>query len=183
MTLNGGETWSPWYNQPTAQLYHIAADANFPYRVAAGSRKPDPPVSRRAATTARFRSATGCLWAWMNTATLGGLDPTSCTAGECHAIRLPDRADLDRRAGRRTRKRGWHERADLPSSSHAPSGLFRSGRAAAPFGNNYLWKTTDGGMTWTRISDDLTRKSHDAPRVSGRYASEGSRSSSTTARA
>ena len=23
VTVNGGETWSSWYNQPTAQLYHV----------------------------------------------------------------------------------------------------------------------------------------------------------------
>ena len=22
VTVNGGETWSSWYNQPTAQMYH-----------------------------------------------------------------------------------------------------------------------------------------------------------------
>ena len=38
------------------------------------------------------------------------------------------------------------------------------------FGNNYLWKTIDGGITWTRISDDLTRKTHDAPPSIGPYA-------------
>jgi hypothetical protein len=33
VTVNGGETWSSWYNQPTAQLYHVAADFRFPYWV------------------------------------------------------------------------------------------------------------------------------------------------------
>ncbi len=33
VTLNDGETWSSWYNQPTAQMYHISADASFPFRV------------------------------------------------------------------------------------------------------------------------------------------------------
>jgi hypothetical protein len=37
------------------------------------------------------------------------------------------------------------------------------------FGNNYLWKTIDGGITWTRISDDLTRKTRDAPKSIGAY--------------
>ena len=23
ITVNGGETWSSWFNQPTAQLYHV----------------------------------------------------------------------------------------------------------------------------------------------------------------
>src|SRR5438034_10745135 len=33
ITVNGGKTWSSWYNQPTAQFYHVAVDNQFPYRV------------------------------------------------------------------------------------------------------------------------------------------------------
>jgi photosystem II stability/assembly factor-like uncharacterized protein len=39
------------------------------------------------------------------------------------------------------------------------------------FGNNFLWKTTDGGITWRRISGDLTRRAHDAPPSIGTYTS------------
>ena len=31
VSVDGGVTWRPWYNQPTAQIYHIAADNRFPY--------------------------------------------------------------------------------------------------------------------------------------------------------
>jgi photosystem II stability/assembly factor-like uncharacterized protein len=33
ISLNGGKTWSTWYNQPTAQLYHLATDNDFLYHV------------------------------------------------------------------------------------------------------------------------------------------------------
>src|SRR3989442_5252733 len=33
VSLDGGRTWSSWYNQPTAQFYHVATDNAFPYRV------------------------------------------------------------------------------------------------------------------------------------------------------
>src|SRR2546429_4808452 len=33
VSVNGGETWSSWYNQPTAQLYHVTTDNRFPYWV------------------------------------------------------------------------------------------------------------------------------------------------------
>src|SRR4051812_9603908 len=36
ISINGGETWSCWYNQPTAQVYHVAADNAFPYRLCSG---------------------------------------------------------------------------------------------------------------------------------------------------
>ena len=31
VSVDGGQTWSTWYNQPTAQIYHVAADNRFPY--------------------------------------------------------------------------------------------------------------------------------------------------------
>jgi photosystem II stability/assembly factor-like uncharacterized protein len=37
------------------------------------------------------------------------------------------------------------------------------------YGTNVLWKTMDGGITWTRISQDLTRKHHDVPQSVGKY--------------
>jgi len=33
ISVNRGETWSTWYNQPTAQLYHVITDNKFPYSV------------------------------------------------------------------------------------------------------------------------------------------------------
>src|SRR5215471_2050056 len=38
VTLNGGQTWSSWYTQPTAALYHVMADNAFPYRVCGGQQ-------------------------------------------------------------------------------------------------------------------------------------------------
>jgi photosystem II stability/assembly factor-like uncharacterized protein len=38
VTVDKGATWSSWYNQPTAQLYHLAADDRFPYRVYSGQQ-------------------------------------------------------------------------------------------------------------------------------------------------
>ncbi|MGH8377489.1 MAG: WD40/YVTN/BNR-like repeat-containing protein, partial [Gammaproteobacteria bacterium] len=39
ITVNGGQSWSSWYNQPTAQMYHAAADNAFPYRVCSGQQE------------------------------------------------------------------------------------------------------------------------------------------------
>ncbi len=38
VTVNGGTTWSSWYNQPTGQFYHLAADNRFPYRIYSGQQ-------------------------------------------------------------------------------------------------------------------------------------------------
>ncbi|PYR54752.1 MAG: glycoside hydrolase, partial [Acidobacteria bacterium] len=39
VTVNGGESWSSWYNQPTAQFYHVSTDSAFPYRVCGGQQE------------------------------------------------------------------------------------------------------------------------------------------------
>ncbi len=39
VTVNGGDTWSSWYNQPTAQFYHVSTDNAFPYRVCGGQQE------------------------------------------------------------------------------------------------------------------------------------------------
>ena len=39
ITVNGGESWTSWYNQPTAQFYHVSTDNAFPYRVCGGQQE------------------------------------------------------------------------------------------------------------------------------------------------
>ena len=39
ITVNGGQTWSSWYNQPTAQFYHVITDNQFPYWVYGGQQE------------------------------------------------------------------------------------------------------------------------------------------------
>ncbi|MBI3447526.1 MAG: hypothetical protein HY049_01205 [Acidobacteria bacterium] len=38
VTLNGGETWSSWYNQPTGQFYRLGLDDRFPYWIYSGQQ-------------------------------------------------------------------------------------------------------------------------------------------------
>jgi photosystem II stability/assembly factor-like uncharacterized protein len=33
ISLDRGQTWTTWYNQPTAQLYHVTTDHAFPYSI------------------------------------------------------------------------------------------------------------------------------------------------------
>ena len=38
VSVNGGQSWSDWYNQPTGQFYHLAADNRFPYWIYSGQQ-------------------------------------------------------------------------------------------------------------------------------------------------
>jgi hypothetical protein len=51
ITVNDGETWSSWYNQGTAQFYHVTADNAWPYRVCGGQQESG------SACVAKIRSA------------------------------------------------------------------------------------------------------------------------------
>src|SRR6267378_7784034 len=39
ISVNGGQAWSSWYNQPTAQFYHVITDNQFPYWVYGGQQE------------------------------------------------------------------------------------------------------------------------------------------------
>jgi len=70
ITVNRGQTWSLWYNQPTAQMFHVTADNRFsPTGCTAASRRADRPASSAGATTARSRFASGAPSASRSTAT------------------------------------------------------------------------------------------------------------------
>ena len=49
VSFNGGKSWSSIYNQPTAQLYHVCADDQFPYRVY-GSQQDNTAITVPSAT-------------------------------------------------------------------------------------------------------------------------------------
>ena len=38
VSANRGESWSNWYTQPTAAMYHVTADNAFPYRLCSGQQ-------------------------------------------------------------------------------------------------------------------------------------------------
>jgi hypothetical protein len=38
VSANRGRSWSNWYNQNTAAMYHVTTDNAFPYRVCSGQQ-------------------------------------------------------------------------------------------------------------------------------------------------
>ena len=53
VTLDGGETWSSWYNQSTDQIYHLAVDNSVPYWVY-GTQQDAGAIRTRQPATKRF---------------------------------------------------------------------------------------------------------------------------------
>jgi photosystem II stability/assembly factor-like uncharacterized protein len=154
VTVNGGKTWSSWYNQPTGQFYHVSTDNRFPYRIY-GSQQD----SGAAAVPNRTDNLIdGISMAQFHEVTAGG------ESGEI----APDPDDPDIVYG------GTVDRLDLKSNqtrSVDPTLAFPDeyrGEWTLPltwgkrdhalyFGNQRIFRTTNGGQTWTPISPDLTR--------------------------
>jgi photosystem II stability/assembly factor-like uncharacterized protein len=154
VTLNGGKTWSSWYNQPTGQFYHVSTDNRFPYRIYGAQQD-----SGAAAVESRSDDvADGITMMQFHEVTAGG------ESGEI----APDPADPDIVYG------GTVEKLDLKSGQTrdvdptlAFPGDYRAtwtlpltwGKRdhALYFGNQRIWRTRDGGGSWQPISPDLTR--------------------------
>ena len=167
VTLNGGKTWSSWYNQPTAQMYHVAADNAFPYRVCSGQQE-----SGSACVSSRGNYGAVSLRDWLPV----GVDEYGYVA--------PDPLDPDIVYGGRSVTRFDRRTGQVstvgPTAGRGGGGAFRTVRTMPVvfsevdkrtlyFANNHLWKTMDGGTTWTQISGDLTRKTWETPKSVGKY--------------
>jgi photosystem II stability/assembly factor-like uncharacterized protein len=165
VTVNGGETWSSWYNQPTAQLYHVAADNGFPYRVYSGQQESGSAgvLSRGNDGQITFRE-----WHPVGIDEYGYAAPDPLDADVVYGGRSVTR--YDRRTGqvqvvgpRLARSPDWRTVRTQPVvfSPVEPRTLY--------FAANTLWKTRNGGQTWQQISPDLARVAWDIPPNVGKY--------------
>jgi len=174
VSLNGGETWTTWYNQPTAQLYHVAADANFPYRLCSGQQETG---SACVATRGNYGVISIRDWLPVGVDEYGYAAPDPLNPYFVYGGRNVTRFDY--RSGQTANVapvgRGGGAGGDGLSFRQVrtqPVVFSEADKRMLLFGNNYLWKTLDGGLNWTRISDDPTRTTHEAPASIGAYTSQ-----------
>ena len=166
VTVNGGETWSSWYNQPTAAFYHVSTDNAFPYRVCGGQQE-----SGSACIDSRGDDGRITFREWHPVAVEeygyvapDPLDPDIVYGGKV--------SRYDRRTGQvqdvapkliRTPDYRVLRTAPVLFSPVNPRALY--------FASNVVWRTTNGGASWTQLSPDLTRKDSLVPTSVGKYAS------------
>jgi len=169
VTVNGGASWSSWYNQPTAQMYHVAADNAFPYRLCSGQQE----------------SGSACISSRGNDGQITFRD-WHPVALEEYGYAAPDPLDPDIvYGGKLTRYDRGTTQAQyiMPVALRTPD--FRVVRTQpvmfSPvdphllyFAANTLWTTRDGGRSWKQISPDLARKTWEVPATVGIFASEAS---------
>ena len=167
ITVNGGRTWSSWYNQPTAQLYHVTTDNQFPYWVYGGQQESGAigVASRGNGGQISFRDFMGV-----------GADE--------YAYIAPDPKDSDILYGGRVIK---FNKKTGQSQNVAPE-ILRTGNtrfvrtmplmfhpadeSQLLFATNVLWSTNDGAKTWSKISPDLTDPNPKIPSSVGDFKTE-----------
>jgi photosystem II stability/assembly factor-like uncharacterized protein len=165
ITVNGGETWSSWYNQPTAQVFHIIADHQFPYRVYGSQQESGSwgSVSRGNDGAITFRE-------W---------HPVGV---EEYGYAAPDPLHPNLVYGGKLSRFDWTTgQAQGVAPEPGRSGQYRFVRTEpvifSPvdprvlyYAGNVLFRTVDGGRSWAVISPDLTRERSDVPAVLGDFA-------------
>lgn len=166
ITLNGGESWSSWYNQPTAAFYHVTTDNAFPYRVCSGQQESGSACvqSRGDHGQITFRE-----WSPVGVEEYGYVAPDPLDPDIVYGGKV---SRWDRRTGQVQqvgpkfgRDPGYRVVRTMPVlfSPVNPRKLY--------FSSNVLWQTVNGGQSWDQISPDLTRKTWEIPRNVGIYAS------------
>jgi photosystem II stability/assembly factor-like uncharacterized protein len=164
ITVNGGKSWSSWYNQSTAQLYHVSADNTFPYRLYSGQQESGSVgiKSRGDEGEITFRDWKPVAAEEYGYVVADPLDPDIIIGGKL--------TRFDRRTGQaqnilpvpvQTEDFRMLRTEPIVFSPLDPHLLF--------FAGNTLWQTRDRGDHWEKISPDLSRPNYELPASIGKY--------------
>jgi photosystem II stability/assembly factor-like uncharacterized protein len=174
VSLDAGKSWTSWYNQPTAQLYHVITDDQFPYLVYGAQQ--DSGAVAVPSRTDHFVIAPRD-WIGLSASEGGYLAPDPKYP---NIIYDTDAYGTVERFDRRTSlsqnitpwavlplssspSTAWGPVADAPISERkyrdpwTPVLLFSPvDKKTLYLGTQYVMSTIDGGLHWNRISADLT---------------------------
>jgi photosystem II stability/assembly factor-like uncharacterized protein len=161
VTLNGGKTWSSWFNQPTAQIYHVSTDNRIPYWVYGAQQD-----SGAVALPSRTEGYDGITMEQFREVTAGGesgmIAPDPDDPDLVYGGRV-DRLDL-----RTQQTRHVDPTLLFPATEHReawtlPLVFSRVGKKSLYFADQRLYRTLEGGNHWEAISGDLTRADAGVP--------------------
>jgi photosystem II stability/assembly factor-like uncharacterized protein len=160
VSQDSGRSWSSWYNQPTAQIYHVSTDDRFPYWVY-GSQQDAGAVG----LPSRTKTFDGITLEEFNEVTVGGeshniapdpLDPETIYGGTV------DKLDL-----RTGQTRSIDPTAAFPDQWRSvwtlPLAFSHRDPRVLYFARQKIFRTADGGEHWTTMSPDLTRENPAIP--------------------
>lgn len=177
VTLNGGRTWSTQYNQPTAEIYQVYVDNQFPYRVYGAQQDnstlivpslpvtqspPDDPIQS-------WRQGPGCE--------TGPIIPhptrPDTVYGSCKGLysRMSLRSGQEKQywVGAQSLYGNPGRDLILRFQRVSPMEISPHDSRVIFYGSQHVHRTTDEGVTWERISPDLTAND---PRYQQRVSGE-----------
>ena len=159
VSLDGGKTWSVQSNQPTAEIYQVAVDNQFPYRLYGAQQDNTTLIipSRPLGDGVGFKIGPGCETG----PSIPKTDDPMIVYGGCKG--QFSRVDL---RTNQNEQQYWIGSESL-YGSHPKDLRFRFQRVApmevSPanpltvyYGSQYVHRSTDGGVNWEVISPDLT---------------------------
>ena len=175
VSLDKGRSWSSWYTQSTAAMFHITTDNAFPYRVCGGQQD-----SGSACVSSRGADGQITMREWhpVGIEEYGYAAPDPLNPDIVYGSKVVTK--YDRRTGEvaevgpiESGRGGRGSQTTGPVVNRQvrtqPLVFSMADRKSLFYGTNVLWKTIDGGLTWKQISPDLTRRHHDVPQSVGKY--------------
>ena len=164
VTVNGGESWGSWYNQPTAQFYHVITDNQWPYNVYGGQQESGSVgiVSRGDDGQITFRE-----WHPVGADEYAYIAPDPLDPNIVYGGRV---TRFDRRTGQTQNIAPEAVRSGKYRNLRTQPLLFSpADPKALYYATNVLWKTTTGGASWEIVSPDLSREQPAVPASIGVY--------------
>ena len=159
VSVDDAKTWSSWYNQPTAQFYHVSTDNRFPFWVY-GAQQDSGAMA--VPSQSKYARISGHDWHPISVGGENGyvvpdpLNPDILYGGT--VTRYDQRTGADQDIAPTLGRRGsfrvtWT--LPLAFSPADPHALY--------FGHQMIFRTLNGGRSWQEISPDLTRKDPGVP--------------------
>jgi photosystem II stability/assembly factor-like uncharacterized protein len=160
VSLNGGRTWSTQYNQPTAEIYQVYLDNQFPYRLYGAQQDNTtlivPSLPLNSGQSEEWRTGPGCE--------TGPIMPHSTNPDTVYGSCKGQFSRMYLSSGQE--KQYWVGAQSLYGNVNADL-IYRFQRVSpmeiSPhdaktlyYGSQYVHRTRDEGVTWERISPDLT---------------------------
>jgi photosystem II stability/assembly factor-like uncharacterized protein len=170
LSVNYGQTWSSWYNQPTAQFYHVVTDNRFPYWVFGGQQE-------SGSAEVASRSEDGEIWIryWhpVGAEEYAYVAPDPLHphvvygAGAGHVTRYDELTQQSQTVspvfGGRFNAQGYRYNRTNPLVFN------RVDKRTLYLGSSVIFATVDGGRNWRVISPDLTRRHPGVPANLGAF--------------
>ncbi len=170
VSVNGGQTWSSWYNQPTAQFYHVITDNEFPYRVYGGQQE-----SGSVGTSSRGNDGEITFREWHPVGVIeyGYVAPDPLHPRYVYGAGRSEVSKFDWVTGQVQdvtpigMRGGSYRTARTEPIMFSPVDPHILYSAA-----NVLFQSNDGGVSWRTISPDLTRAQPGIPASLGDLAAK-----------